>query len=112
MEIRPEEKADVVILHLKGDMIGGPDAAMLGEELHQLIESGKRRFLLDMAEVDWMNSSGLGILIGGLTTVRNSGGDLKLLGLSRKIRELLKITKLDCVFETFDQEGEALESFA
>jgi len=59
-----------------------------------------------------MNSSGLGILIGGLTTVRNSGGELKLLHLPKKIQELLQITKLDRVFGIFEDEGEVVDSFS
>lgn len=103
---------DVVVIALQGEMVGGPDAAQLTDKLRELLESGKNHVILDMEHVDWMNSSGLGILIGGLTTVRNHGGDLKLLKLSNKLQELLRITKLRCVFDVFDNEDEAIGSFA
>jgi anti-sigma B factor antagonist len=105
------EEGSVVILECVGDMVGGPAATQLSEKIHELIGVGKTSILVDMKNVAWMNSSGLGILIAGLTTVRNSGGDLKLLHLAKKIHELLRITKLDCVFEVFDDGGEAIASF-
>ncbi|MFH1941576.1 MAG: STAS domain-containing protein [bacterium] len=112
MKFSVRERKNVVIIQLDGEMVGGPDAALLSEELHDLIESGQNKIIVDMAMVDWMNSSGLGILIGGLTTVRNSGGDLKLLHLAKKLEELLRITKLQRVFEVFNDEGDAVASFS
>jgi anti-sigma B factor antagonist len=111
MQFSMHEKAGVVILRLEGKVVGGPDATALSETIHEAIDAGKTRFLVDMAKVDWMNSSGLGILIGGLSTVRNRGGALKLLHVTQKPRELLSITKLDRIFETFDTEDSALASF-
>lgn len=111
MEIQISEINGVVKLKCVGDMVGGPDATLLSEKIHELIKSGKNSILVDMEGAAWMNSSGLGILIAGLTTVRNSGGELKLLHLAQKIQELLRITKLDKVFEVYDDEGEAIASF-
>ncbi len=112
MKFDVREKKGVVIVLLEGEMLGGPDATLLLEKFREFIGAGRNRIVVDMARVDWMNSSGLGILIGGLTTVRNSGGDLKLLHLNDKPQELLRITKLSRVFETFDDEDEAIDSFA
>lgn len=106
------EKGDVIILTLEGEMVGGPAATQLTNTLHDLIEQGKRRILIDMKQVRWMNSSGLGILIGAVTTVRNHGGDLKLLHVSQKPMQLLKITRLDRVFELFESEELAIGSYA
>ncbi len=112
MHFTIKEKSGVAVVTLQGDMVGGPDATLLSDKLHDLIQSERKHIVLDMAHVSYMNSSGLGILIGGLTAVRNSGGDLKLLHLAGKLKELLRITKLDCVFDIFDNEDEAVGSFA
>ncbi|HHS12938.1 MAG TPA: anti-sigma factor antagonist [bacterium] len=112
MRIKTEESGSVVIITLEGDMIGGPDAARLADQFRVLIDQGKKRIIVNMSQVSYINSTGLGILIGGLTTVRNKGGELKLLKLEKKLRELLRITKLDCVFEIFENEEEAIASFA
>ena len=111
MEFQIKEQKDVVIIELIGDMVGGPDAVRLTEKLHELVGQKKVRIVVNLCRIKWMNSSGLGILIGGLNTVRNNEGDLKLCCLSEKTRHLLKITQLDRVFEIFDQEEEAIEKY-
>jgi len=111
MQFNVEEKGDTVILRMSGEVIGGPAAAKLSEQLRAYIDKGRKQFLVDMNEVAWMNSSGLGILIGSLTTVRNHGGDLKLVFLPKKVKELLRITKLECVFDVHDDEDKAIASF-
>ena len=111
MKFHDEKKGDIVLLTLEGDMIGGPAAARLSEKLRDLCDHDMRKILVDMKQIEWMNSSGLGTLIASLTTIRNCGGGFKLLNLSEKVRELLVITKLDRVFEIFDDEGEATASF-
>jgi anti-sigma B factor antagonist len=111
MKFTVQEQSGVVFLRLEGPMIGGPDATSLSEKIHEFIAGGKIRFLVDMSMVDWMNSSGLGILIGGLSTVRSHGGQLKLLHVGKKARELLGITKLDRIFELYEQEDAAIASF-
>ncbi len=112
MKFRINEKRGIVFIELQGDMIGGPDAVSLADRLRELLEEGRNRIVLDMKEVTWMNSSGMGILIGGLTTVRKSGGDLKLLNLTSKLKDILRITKLEHVFEIFDDEDSVIESFS
>ncbi len=112
MNINEKSTDGVVILELSGKIIGGPDASLLNDKLHQLIESRKTNVVADLEKVNWMNSSGLGILIGGLTTMRNAGGDLKLANITDRIQSLLMITKLLTVFETFDSIDKAIESFS
>lgn len=112
MKFTSQEKGDVVIIVLEGRMLGGPDASLLSDTLRDFVNESKNRIVLNMVHVDWMNSSGLGILIAGLTTVRNSGGDLKLIRLTKKVKELLRMTKLDRVFEIFENEDEAVGSFS
>ena len=112
MEIIEHIEDDVIVLELSGKIMGGPDAAALNDKLHELIESGKTRVVADLAQVNWMNSSGLGILIGALTTIRNAGGDLKLAAVTERIHSLLKITKLLSVFNTYSSSEEAIASFS
>ena len=102
---------DVVILEPKGKIMGGPDATMLHDKLHDFIDQNKKKVIIDLSKVEWMNSTGLGILISGLTTMRNNGGELKLAGITEKIESLLTITKLITVFENFDTVDEAVASF-
>ncbi len=91
--------------------MGGPDADYLREVVHKLIEQGKRRVVADLSGVNWINSTGVGILITGYTTLRKNGGDLKLLHVSTKIRSILYVTKLNLIFECYDSEDEAVASF-
>jgi len=111
MKMNQSETDGVIVLELSGKIMGGPDATLLNEKLYEFIEAGKTKVVADLKKVDWMNSSGLGILIGGLTTMRNNGGDLKLANITDRIQSLLMITKLLTVFETFDTTEKAVASF-
>jgi anti-sigma B factor antagonist len=105
------EQNGVVILEPKGKIMGGPDAGAVRERLHQLIDDGKKKVVVDLSGVSWMNSSGLGILIGGLTTMRNNGGDLKLSNTTEKVHNLLMVTKLISIFEAYDTVDDAVASY-
>lgn len=105
------EVGPVTVLQLKGDVLGGPDATELNDRLHQLVRNGQVKVVLDLGGVNFMNSSGLGMLIGGLTTVRNAGGQLKLANPAERIQSLLVITKLSTVFTTHKSVDEAIDSF-
>ncbi len=112
MKLTSREEGGVVVLEPKGKIMGGPDATLLHDNLHEFIEQNKKKVVIDLSKVEWMNSTGLGILISGLTTLRNSGGELKLACVTEKIESLLTITKLITVFESFDSVAEAITSFA
>ena len=112
MKIKERIERGVVILELSGKIMGGPDATLLNDKLHELIEANNTKVVADLAKVNWMNSSGLGILIGALTTMRNSGGDLKLANITDRIQSLLMITKLLTVFESHETIDQAIESFS
>jgi anti-sigma B factor antagonist len=112
MPVTCSEKNGAAILVLDGELMGGPDARLLTEKLHELAADGRKRIVVDLAAVDRMNSSGLGILIGGLTAIRNQGGDLKLVRVGKKPLELLRITKLERIFEIYPDEDQAIASFA
>lgn len=111
MQIKHAINDDVAVLRLQGKIMGGPDATSLHEKLHDLIESGIMSVVVDLRDVDWMNSSGLGILIGGLSALRKSGGDLRLASVTEKIEEVLRITKLDRVFDIYENIEEAVASY-
>ncbi|MDZ7262957.1 MAG: STAS domain-containing protein [candidate division KSB1 bacterium] len=111
MTLKEKEVNGVVVLELAGKVMGGPDANLLNEKLHQLVDKGKTKVVADLANVSWMNSSGLGILIGGLTTMRHNQGDLKLANVTERIQSLLIITKLITIFETFEKLEDAINSY-
>jgi anti-sigma B factor antagonist len=111
MKLTDRVQNGVVILEPKGKIMGGPDASMLHDRLYDYIKQDKKRVIIDLAQVDWMNSTGLGILISGYTTLRNNEGQLKLANVTDKIQSLLTITKLVSVFEAFDSVEDAIKSF-
>ena len=91
--------------------MGGPDGAKLHDTLHDLKEQGKKNVIIDLSKTKFMNSSGLGMLISGMTTMRNSGGDLRLANVADRIQSLLVITKLITVFKHYDSVEDAVASF-
>lgn len=111
MNLSDREQDGVIILQPSGKIMGGPDATLLHDRLYEFIKQDKKQVIIDFSEVDWMNSTGLGILISGFTTLRNNDGTLKLANVTKKIRSLLTITKLLPVFESYDTVEEAIESF-
>jgi anti-sigma B factor antagonist len=111
MKLSDREMNNIVILEPRGKIMGGPDATLLHDRLYELIESDKKRVVIDLAGVEWMNSTGLGILISSYTTLRNHQGELKLANVTDKIRSLLTITKLVTVFDAYDTVNDAVQSF-
>lgn len=111
MNYNIDEKYNCVILTLKGNVMGGPDGAKLHDTLHDLKEDGKTNIVVDLSKVKFMNSSGLGMLISAMTTMRNAGGDLRLANVADRIQSLLVITKLITVFKHFESVDEAAKSF-
>lgn len=111
MNVQEKIVSNTVVLELSGKIMGGPDASLLNDKLHELIDKGQTKIIADIGGVEWMNSSGLGILISGLTTMRNNGGELKLANVTERIQSLLMITKLLTVFETYESVDQAIASF-
>jgi anti-sigma B factor antagonist len=99
MNYKIVEKYNCVVIELKGKVMGGPDAEVFKTELQKLIDSGKKNVIIDLENLKFMNSSGLGILIGGLTTMRKNGGDIKLCNADKKISSLLMVSQLNTVFD-------------
>jgi len=110
MKIKTTEKYGAVIIELKGNVMGGDDTKEFNDLLHKLIDEKKIRAIIDLSAVKFMNSSGLGMLIGGLTTMKKADGFYKLANVSDKIESLLIITKLITIFEHYDSVDQAIES--
>ena len=111
MKLSAREQDGIIILEPKGKIMGGPDASLFHDKLYEYIEKNQKKVIIDLSMVDWMNSTGLGILISGYTTLKNNDGKLKLARVTDKIQSLLTITKLVSVFEAYDTVDEAITSF-
>jgi anti-sigma B factor antagonist len=103
---------DVSVVDVSGRITLGEGASMLRENIRGLVGKGNKKILLNLSDVSYIDSSGIGELVSGFTTVTNQGGVLKLLGLTKRVKDLLQITKLYTVFEVFDEEATAVRSFA
>ena len=111
MTINTREVAHVTIVDINGRIVLGDETGALRDTVRDLIAKGKKKIILNLAEVDYIDSSGVGELVGSFTTVRNSGGELKLLYLTQKVRDVLHVTKLYTVFDIKDDEFKAVRSF-
>jgi anti-sigma B factor antagonist len=111
LDVKQRQAGDVTILDLSGAIRMGDGAIALRSAIRGLIEQGNKKVLLNLAAVKNIDSSGIGELIANYTTLSRDGGQLKLLSLTEKIRDLLVITKLLTVFDSYDDEAEALNSF-
>ncbi len=111
MKMTQEVRGDVVVLHLAGQLMGGPDADAVRDAVQAVLKQGHRKILVDLQEVSWVNSTGLGVLISSHISTTGSGGHLKLMRASRRIDSIFTVTRLNTVFEIFDDEAAALESF-
>jgi anti-sigma B factor antagonist len=112
MQIEERAVGDVVVLDLKGKITLGEGDELLKDKVNSLVNQGHKKIILNLADVPYIDSAGLGEVVRTYTTVSRQGGSLKLLNLTKRITDLLSITKLLTVFETFDSESEAVRSFS
>jgi anti-sigma B factor antagonist len=112
MHIEERAIGDVMVLDLKGRVTLGEGDELLKDKVNSLINQGQKKLVLNLAEVPYIDSAGLGEIVRTYTTVSRQGGSLKLLSLTKRITDLLSITKLLTVFETFESEQDAVKSFA
>ena len=112
MQIEERAVGDVVVLDLKGKITLGEGDELLKDKVNSLVNQGHKKIVLNLADVPYIDSAGLGEVVRTYTTVSRQGGSLKLLSLTKRITDLLSITKLLTVFETFDSENEAIRSFS
>ena len=111
LNIRERQAGDVTVLDLEGKITIGEGSVSLRNAIRRLIQEGKKKILLNLGGVSYVDSSGIGELVSSHTTISREQGQLKMLGLTEKIKELLVITKLLTVFDTYDDEQTALNSF-
>lgn len=112
MKISASAQGSTVIMALKGNLLGGPDADAFYNEVKSYLDQGSRQFVLDLGDVKLMNSSGLGVLIKTLKPVREAGGDVHLACVTEKIDSLFVITKLYQVFKSYTDVEQAVQAFA
>jgi anti-sigma B factor antagonist len=105
------EVGDVTVLHLQGPITFGPGTQKLREIVQGTLEAGKKKILLNMAEVYYIDSSGLGELVSACTSATNQGGKLKVMKLTKRVQDLVQLTRVHRVVEVFDDEESAVRSF-
>jgi anti-sigma B factor antagonist len=105
------DAGDVMVVDFSGRITLGEGSALMRKTIRGLLDDQRTKILLNLADVDYIDSSGIGELVSGFTAVKNRSGDLKLLHLTKKVRDLLQITKLYTVFDVFSDEQTALRSF-
>ncbi len=111
MQISQRTIGEVTVVDLNGKMTLGEGDELLRDKVNSLIQQGQKKIILNLAEVPYIDSAGLGEIVRTYTTVSRQGGSLKLLNLTKRIQDLLAITKLLTVFETFENEQDAVKSF-
>jgi anti-sigma B factor antagonist len=111
LKISSRMAGDVVVFDLKGDLVGGPDAYKLKEEVKEKLEAGERKFLLNLDGVDYVNSTGVGIVVSVYSSIMSAGGVMKICNAKERVSRIMMVTKLLEVFESYYSEKEALESF-
>ena len=112
MKVVTRQVNDVTIVDLSGQIKLGEGSSVLRDTVKDLLGKGQKKILLNLGNINYIDSSGIGELVSAFTTVRNSGGELKLLNLTKKVHDLLQITKLYTVFDVKDDEASAISSFA
>lgn len=112
VKMTTRQVGDVTVVDAVGRITLGEGASTFRDTVRELAGGGKKKLLLNLAEVSYIDSSGIGEMVSGFTTVTNQGGAVKLLNLTKRVRDLLQITKLYTVFEVFDDEAAAVRSFS
>lgn len=111
VKIHTREVEDVTVVDVSGRIVLGEETSALRKTVRDLISTGKKKIVLNLADVNYIDSSGVGELVASYTAVRNAGGELKLLNLTKKVHDLLQVTKLYTIFDIKDNEFMAIKSF-
>jgi len=112
VKMNNRQVGDVTVVDVSGRITLGEGSSELRDALRDLVAKGNKKILLNLGDVSYIDSSGIGELVSGFTSVSNQGGQLKLLNLTKRVKDLLQITKLYTVFEVHDDEAGAIRSFA
>ena len=111
VKLTTRQVGDVTVIDVAGRITLGEGSSVLRDALRDLVSKNQKKILLNLGEVSYIDSSGIGELVSGFTTVTNSGGALKLLNLNKRVKDLLQITKLYTVFDVHEDEAGAIRSF-
>ena len=112
VKLNTRQVGDVTVVDVSGRITLGEGSSVLRDEMRALTADGKKKILLNLGDVTYIDSSGIGELVSGFTSVANAGGTLKLLSLTKRVKDLLQITKLYTVFDVHEEEAHAVKSFA
>ena len=112
VKLNTRQVGDVTVIDISGRVTLGEGSSAIREAMRDLTAKGNKKVLLNLSEVSYIDSSGIGEMVSGFTTVTNQGGVMKLLNLTKRVKDLLQITKLYTVFEVFEDEATAVRSFA
>ena len=112
VKLSNRQVGDVTVVDVTGRITLGEGSSALRDSIREMVAGGHKKILLNLGDVSYIDSSGIGELVSGFTTVTNGGGQLKLLNLTKRVKDLLQITKLYTVFEVHEDEGAAVRSFA
>jgi len=112
VKLTTRQVGDVTVLDVAGRITLGEGSSVLRDALRDMVSKNQKKILLNLGDVSYIDSSGIGELVSGFTTVTNGGGNLKLLNLNKRVKDLLQITKLYTVFEVHEDEAAAIRSFA
>jgi anti-sigma B factor antagonist len=112
VKMNNRQVGDVTVVDVSGRITLGEGSSELRDAMRDLVAKGNKKILLNLGDVSYIDSSGIGELVSGFTSVSNQGGQLKLLNLTKRVKDLLQITKLYTVFEVHDDEAAAIRSFA
>lgn len=111
MKIEKRKNGDVTVFDIKGKILLGDGVAELREAINSAVDNDENKLLLNFQQVPYLDSTGLGEVVRSYTSVTNKGGVVKIVNLTNKVRDLLSVTKLITVFETFEDENKAVQSF-
>jgi anti-sigma B factor antagonist len=112
VKLNSRQVGDVTVIDVAGRITLGEGSSAIRETMRDLSAKGNKKILLNLSEVAYIDSTGIGELVAGFTTVANDGGTVKLLGLTKRVKDVLLVTKLYTIFEVFEDEAEAVRSFA
>jgi anti-sigma B factor antagonist len=112
VKLNTRQVGDVTVIDVSGRITLGEGSSVIRDAVRNLTTKGDKKILLNLGDVSYIDSSGIGVLVAGYTSVTNAGGSLKLLGLTNRIQDLLQITKLYTVFDVHEDEAHAVRSFA
>jgi anti-sigma B factor antagonist len=112
VKLTTRQVGDITVIDAAGRITLGEGASAFRDLIRDLAAKGEKKIILNLSEVSYIDSSGIGELVSGFTTVTNHGGQLKLVGLSKRVKDLLQVTKLYTVFEAFEEEADAVRTFA